>query len=157
MLDDQTANKTVKPLMKGKKKSLVQEQCNYSLSCSCVTPLASCLVCLCLLGRFGAVVWWCWSPPVVGGRWAGPRWACGVEAWWGSRQVADRAVAWQAGMPMGLRPGGAEAWQSCGLLGLRSRGLVGLRGQGPVLSRGLVGLQGGASACSGLAVLFSKS
>jgi hypothetical protein len=40
MVDDQTANKTAIPLKKGenKKKSPVQEQENYSLSFSGVTP-----------------------------------------------------------------------------------------------------------------------
>jgi hypothetical protein len=28
-----------------------------------VTPLAFRPVCLGLLGRFGAGIWWCWSPP----------------------------------------------------------------------------------------------
>jgi hypothetical protein len=47
-----------KSLKEGKKKSLVQEQWNFRLSSSGVTPLASRPICLCLLGRFGALLWW---------------------------------------------------------------------------------------------------
>jgi hypothetical protein len=49
-----------------KRKSPVQEQFYFSFSSSDVTPLACRPVCLCLLGRFGALLWW-----VAGGR--GPR------------------------------------------------------------------------------------
>jgi hypothetical protein len=54
MVGDQSANQTAKPLKKGKK-SPVLEQYNCSLSCSDVTPLTSSLVCVCLLGRSGAL------------------------------------------------------------------------------------------------------
>jgi hypothetical protein len=49
MVDDQRANQTAKPLKEGKKrkkKSRVQEQWNFSLSSSAVTPLASRPVCV---------------------------------------------------------------------------------------------------------------
>jgi hypothetical protein len=70
MVHDQTANQTAKLLMEGqkKKKSLGQAQWNFSLSCSVVTPLASRPVCLCLLGRFRALLWWVaggWGPMVL--------------------------------------------------------------------------------------------
>jgi hypothetical protein len=57
MVGDQIANQTAKPLKKGKKKSPVLQLYNCSLSCSDVTPLASIPVCLCLLGRFVALLW----------------------------------------------------------------------------------------------------
>jgi hypothetical protein len=46
MVDDQRANQTAKPLKEGKKKSPVQEQWNFSLNSSAVTPLASRPVCV---------------------------------------------------------------------------------------------------------------
>jgi hypothetical protein len=49
MVDNQRANQTAKPLKEGKqtnKKSLVQEQWNFSLSSSAITPLASRPVCV---------------------------------------------------------------------------------------------------------------
>jgi hypothetical protein len=62
MVDNQRANKTnTEKRRKKKKKSLVEEQSNFSLSSSGLTPLASSSVCLRLLGRFGAGVWWCWE------------------------------------------------------------------------------------------------
>jgi hypothetical protein len=66
MVDDQTVNMTNKHLKKREKKFLVQEQYNVSLRYSGFIPLASSPVCMHLLGRFGAGVWWCWGPPVAG-------------------------------------------------------------------------------------------
>jgi hypothetical protein len=54
-----------------------------------------------LLGRFGAGVWWCWSPP-VSGWWVGGilvgRW---VVAWWGGSLAGLRASRWAGnGLPV---------------------------------------------------------
>jgi hypothetical protein len=64
MVDNQTENKTNKHLKKRKKKFPIQEQYNFGLSSSGVTPLASSPVYLCLPGRFGTGIWQCWSPPI---------------------------------------------------------------------------------------------
>jgi hypothetical protein len=58
----------------------------FHLSSSVVTPSASSPICLHLLGRFGASVWWCWSPPVTGDNWCASGhpviwWVCAVAAW----------------------------------------------------------------------------
>jgi hypothetical protein len=58
MMDDQTANHAAKPLKTGKEKKNHQFwNSRISLSCPGVTPLASSIVCLCLLDRFGALLW----------------------------------------------------------------------------------------------------
>jgi hypothetical protein len=94
--------------MKQKKKkenqSLVQEQYNYSLSCSGVTPLVSSPVCLCVLGRFGVLLWWlvCMQGPGRPVEWK----LCGAVVWW-----AYGAAAWWSRSLAGL---GTEAWQSSG-------------------------------------------
>jgi hypothetical protein len=66
MVDDQTANKTAKVLKKGKENHQFRNS-RITLLVVLVLPLASSLVCMCLPGRFGACIWWCWSPPVAGG------------------------------------------------------------------------------------------
>jgi hypothetical protein len=111
-VDNHTVNKTVKEKRK-KKKEFPGSGTVFSLSSSGVTPLASSPVCLLLLGRFGAGVWWCWSPPVAGGS------CC-------------------AGMPAGRQQpfGPVGQWAGSGLAGLRGGGLVGQwlggsAGQGP--------------------------
>jgi hypothetical protein len=60
-VSDQIADQAAKPLKKGekkKKKSPVLQQWNCSLSLSYITSLASRPVCVCLLGSFGALLWW---------------------------------------------------------------------------------------------------
>jgi hypothetical protein len=103
MVDNQTVNKTNKHLKKrGEKKRKkvfqVQEHWNFSLSSSDITPLASSLIHLHLLGRFGAGIWWSWSPSVVDGS----RYASGlaVRAWL-SRFLDSGLVGWQLGRPEG--------------------------------------------------------
>jgi hypothetical protein len=132
-VSDQTANQTAKPLKKGEKKSPVLEQWNYSLSCSDVTPFTSSPVCLCLLGRFGGLLWQPEQEPggaVIrqacrAGAQQGGGCSCLSWSWcpagpvgWGSWQsmtpdVLPRAGAWQ-----GLRgrgPAGRDLVQSWGL------------------------------------------
>jgi hypothetical protein len=87
---DQTANQTSKPLKKEKKKSLILEEYNCSLICSDVTLLASSPVCLCLLGRFGALLWRPDCEPGSVVIW---------QAWW----VRDAAVSCRAGAKQGPR------------------------------------------------------
>jgi hypothetical protein len=101
-IKQQTDSQTLK---ERKKKSPVQEQYNYILSSSGVTLLASSPVFPCLLGRFGAGVWWCWRSLVSGSKWAGAQ--CG-------------------GRPAGQWPGRAVVQWSCGVGAWRGRGLVGL-------------------------------
>jgi hypothetical protein len=81
-----------------------------------VTPLASRPVCLHLLGRFGAGIWWFWSPLVVGrglaDLWGGGLaglWAGGlVAAWWACKWWPSGPVRWRPGRPVGRHA--AAAW-----------------------------------------------
>jgi hypothetical protein len=74
-----------------------------------VTPLASSPVCLCLLGRFGAGIWWCWRLPVVDGGWCtgqqvGGQWSGGSVGWQPSRMARQKpgmSAVWRPGGPLG--------------------------------------------------------
>jgi hypothetical protein len=59
MVGDQTANQAAKPLKREKTTTtkITSSGTVELLCCSDVTPLASSPVCLCFLGRFGALLW----------------------------------------------------------------------------------------------------
>jgi hypothetical protein len=86
MVGDQIVNKAINPIKKGEKNSPVLEELNCSTTCFDATLLAYRPVCVCLSGRFGALLWWVasgWGPTglqveAFGGKLAG-LWGVGLE------------------------------------------------------------------------------
>jgi hypothetical protein len=129
---------TAKPLNKGKKEKNHQfRNSGITFLVSGVTPLPSSPLYLCLIGKFGALLWQmagrrvpCGLAEQRPGRAA--NWpACHVGAWW-----SGNPASLQDGGLAGLQVRGQVEWQS---VGLQSGGLVGLWGRGQ-WSRYLVGL-----------------
>jgi hypothetical protein len=74
---------------------------------------------MCLQGRFGDGVWWCWSPPVVSGWWVAAWWAGrwlsgGAVAWHSNGQWPDGCVGWWPRVPVGWWSGGGAAQEATG-------------------------------------------